>query len=85
MASLTGSVSSGGTVVEVPAIPDRRGGWWHEYVCPTHGTELLPARDQVFPCPHGCELTGEPYAGAWTVLAHQAAARSLRRLAVRAR
>ncbi|HEV7788276.1 MAG TPA: heparinase II/III family protein [Pseudonocardia sp.] len=85
MASLTGSVSSGGAVVEVPAIPDRRGGWWHEYVCPTHGTELLPARDQVFPCPHGCELTGEPYAGAWTVLAHQAAARSLRRLAVRAR
>ena len=69
----------------VPGIPERRGGWWHEYVCPTHGTELHPARDGVFPCPHGCALTGEPYAGAWAVLAHQAAARSLRRLAVEAR
>jgi len=81
VAPLTGSVRLGSTV---PAIPGRRGGWWHEYVCPAHGTELLAARDQVFPCPHGCELTGEPYEGAWTVLAHQAAARSLRRLAVRA-
>ncbi len=66
-------------------IPDRRGGWWHEYVCPTHGTQLLPARAGLFPCPHGCALTGEPYAGAWAVLAHQAAARSLRGLAVVAR
>jgi hypothetical protein len=66
-------------------IPERRGGWWHEYVCPAHGTELAPARDGAFPCPHGCTLTGEPYAGAWAVLAHQRAARSLRRLAVIAR
>jgi hypothetical protein len=66
-------------------IPDRRGGWWHEYVCPAHGTQLLPSLDGVFPCPHGCTLTGEPYAGAWAVLAHQAAARSLRSLAVTAR
>lgn len=66
-------------------IPQRRGGWWHEYVCPAHGTELRPERDGVFPCPHGCLLTGEPYAGAWAVLAHQRAARALRRLAVTAR
>ncbi len=66
-------------------IPGRRGGWWHEYVCPAHGTELRPARDGTFPCPHGCVLTGEPYAGAWAVLAHQRAARGLRRLAVVAR
>lgn len=73
--------------LEVPQldIPQRRGGWWHEYVCPAHGTELGPARDGAFPCPHGCVLTGEPYAGAWAVLAHQRAARSLRRLAVIAR
>jgi hypothetical protein len=72
---------------DIPAldIPGGRGGWWHEYVCPAHGTELLPARDGSFPCPHGCLLTGEPYAGAWAVLAHQRAARSLRRLAVIAR
>lgn len=68
-----------------PDIPDRRGGWWHEYVCPVHGTQLLPpVLEGEFPCPHGCTLTGEPYAGAWAVLAHQAAARSLRSLAVAA-
>jgi hypothetical protein len=74
-------------LLEIPEleIPGRRGGWWHEYVCPAHGTELAPARDGVFPCPHGCTLVGEPYAGAWAVLAHQRAARSLRRLAVVAR
>jgi len=71
-------------------IPDRRGGWWHDYVCPAHGTQLLPplaASDVggVFPCPYGCTLSGEPYAGAWAVLGHQAAARSLRGLAVTAR
>jgi hypothetical protein len=66
-------------------IPDRPGGWWHEYVCPTHGVELLPARDGGFPCGYGCVWQGEPYSGAWAVLAHQAAARSLRRLAVAAR
>jgi hypothetical protein len=64
-------------------IPDRRGGWWHDYVCPAHGTQLLPPlTGGGFPCPHGCTLTGEPYAGAWAVLAHQAVARELRRLAV---
>lgn len=66
-------------------IPSRRGGWWHEYVCPTHGVELEPARDEVFGCRYGCRWRGEPYAGAWAVLAHQAAARTLRRLAVAAR
>jgi hypothetical protein len=66
-------------------IPDRPGGWWHEYVCPTHGVELLPARDGGFPCGYGCVWHGEPYSGAWAVLAHQAAARSLRRLAVAGR
>ena len=69
----------------VPKIPDRAGGWWHEYVCPTHGLELLAAAADGYPCAYGCLLTGEPYAGAWAVLAHQAAARSLRRLAVAAR
>jgi hypothetical protein len=70
-------------VVDPLGIPARRGGWWHEYVCPVHGTQLLDSPDTVtFPCPHGCALTGEPYAGAWAVLAHQAAARSLRALAV---
>jgi hypothetical protein len=47
--------------------------------------ELLSATADGFPCAYGCLLTGEPYAGAWAVLAHQGAARSLRRLAVAAR
>jgi Heparinase II/III-like protein len=66
-------------------IPARRGGWWHEYVCPTHGVELEPADGDVFGCRYGCRWRGEPYSGAWAVLAHQTAARSLRRLAVTAR
>lgn len=69
------------TTVSRLHIPDRAGGWWHEYVCPVHGLELLPAHNDSFPCPYGCVLTGEPYSGAWAVLAHQAAALSLRRLA----
>ena len=24
-------------------VPQRPGGWWHDYVCPTHGIELDPA------------------------------------------
>ncbi len=62
-------------------VPLQRGGWWHDYVCPTHGTELEPERDGVYPCPHGCELAGEPYAAAWLVYRHQALAREARFLA----
>ncbi|WP_163543229.1 heparinase II/III family protein [Occultella kanbiaonis] len=62
-----------------------RGGWWHNYVCPTHGTELLPADGETYPCPHGCRLQGEPYASAWTVLDHQAKARAARHAAHRYR
>ncbi len=62
-------------------VPLRRGGWWHDYVCPTHGVELDPATAQVYPCRYGCELTGEPYAAAWLVFQHQGAAREARRRA----
>ncbi len=65
-------------------VPFQRGGWWHDYVCPTHGTELEPERNGVHPCPHGCELTGEPYAAAWLVYQHQALAREAHFLARRA-
>jgi hypothetical protein len=68
-----------------PLIPDRPGGWWHEYVCPAHGVELQPAGGEVHRCPYGCRLSGEPYDGAWAALAHQAAALRLRELAVAAR
>ncbi|MQA24484.1 MAG: hypothetical protein GEU94_03230 [Micromonosporaceae bacterium] len=74
----------GGNVV----IPTERGGWWHEYVCPTHGVEL--SHDELlcgeFPaagaaCRHGCRIHTSAVRSAWTVLAHQACAREIRRLA----
>ncbi len=60
-------------------IPVEPGGWWHQYVCPSHHTELLfdPMEEDanVFRCPYGCELMGEPYRGAWLVYKHQSLAR----------
>ncbi|WP_053377143.1 heparinase II/III domain-containing protein [Paenibacillus sp. FJAT-27812] len=62
-----------------PAIPMEPGGWWHSYVCPAHHSELLfdPLEEDaaIFTCPHGCELRGEPYRGAWLVFKHQSLAR----------
>lgn len=62
--------------IRLPAEP---GGWWHQYVCPRHHTELIfNAAEQdtfVFTCPQGCKLEGEPYRGAWLVYRHQAIAR----------
>lgn len=60
-------------------VPLEPGGWWHQFVCPEHHTELvfdpLEADDSTFRCPHGCEWEGEPYRGAWLVFKHQAMAR----------
>lgn len=64
-----------------PQVSRSRGGWWHDYVCPTHGTELGAPVDGRHPCPHGCTLVGPGYAAAWTVLEHQAWARRARLLA----
>lgn len=62
-----------------PAIPMEPGGWWHQYVCPEHHTELLfdelKEDDGRYVCPYGCVLEGEPYHGAWLVFRHQAMAR----------
>ncbi|WP_394055211.1 heparinase II/III family protein [Paenibacillus sp. 843] len=62
--------------LDVPVDP---GGWWHQYVCPEHHTELVFDPLEVdcsrFRCPHGCEWEGEPYRGAWLVFKHQAMAR----------
>ncbi|SEF69915.1 heparinase II/III family protein [Paenibacillus sp. UNC499MF] len=62
------------------AIPQEPGGWWHQYVCPVHHTELLfdPAEAEAssFRCPYGCELEGEEYRGAWLVFKHQSLARA---------
>lgn len=70
------------TTYERPAIPHRPGGWWHNFACPVHGAELLAGEStsetQTFRCPAGCEVSGEPYSGAWTVMCHQQAARRIR-------
>ncbi|CAM3674230.1 heparinase II/III family protein [Paenibacillus lactis] len=62
-----------------PEVPEEPGGWWHQYVCPVHHTELifdpLEAYARVYGCPHGCRWEGEPYRGAWFVFKHQAMAR----------
>lgn len=66
-------------------VLEARGGWWHDYVCPTHGVELGPAVGDGYPCPYGCTLSGEPFTGAWVVMEHQARAREARLLARRSR
>lgn len=61
-------------------VPEEPGGWWHQFVCPTHGTELLfdvaETDAHAFRCPHGCVLEGEAYRGAWLVYKHQERART---------
>ena len=77
--------------VAASGLPRERGGWWHQLVCPAHGTELshegipgpVPPADGVR-CPHGCRVDSEPVRGAWLVLSHQAWARRIRVLAHRA-
>jgi hypothetical protein len=73
------------------APPPERGGWWHAYVCPVHGTELCHGDllAGTFPaggaeCRHGCRVDTAEVRGAWTVLAHQACALRLRHLAASA-
>jgi hypothetical protein len=60
-------------------VPKEPGGWWHQYVCPHHHTELTFDESYVdaseFLCPHGCVITGDAYRGAWLVFKHQSLAR----------
>lgn len=61
-------------------VPAEPGGWWHQYVCLVHHTELIfdPYEQdaQSFRCPYGCVLHGEPYRSAWLVYRHQELART---------
>lgn len=67
-------------------LPTEPYGWWHQYVCPQHHTELIfDVMEQdavVFSCPKGCKLEGEPYRAAWLVYRHQAMARNALQAAV---
>ncbi|MGG1554124.1 heparinase II/III domain-containing protein [Paenibacillus ferrarius] len=60
-------------------IPLEPGGWWHQYVCETHHTELLfdemEADAEAYRCPHGCLAQRAAYRGAWLVYKHQQLAR----------
>lgn len=61
------------------SIPLEPGGWWHQYVCPKHHTELrfdpFVADAAKFLCRHGCVVEGAEYRGAWLVYKHQLLAR----------
>jgi oligo-alginate lyase len=69
------SLQAAGSLV----IPEEPGGWWHQYVCPEHHTELLfdPQENEpeAIACPYGCRIQGEVYRGAWLVFKHQSLAR----------
>ncbi|MBH0007963.1 heparinase II/III family protein [Salinibacterium sp. SWN1162] len=60
------------------SVPQQPGGWWHDYVCPTHGIELGARDGDEFLCDHGCRLTGDKVEAAWLALEHQALARAAR-------
>ncbi|GHD81815.1 heparinase II/III-like protein [Salinibacterium amurskyense] len=60
------------------SVPQQPGGWWHDYVCPTHGIELGAREGNEFLCDHGCRLTGDKVEAAWLALEHQALARAAR-------
>ncbi|GAA3634903.1 heparinase II/III family protein [Microbacterium awajiense] len=59
----------------VPALP---GGWWHDFVCPTHGVELGERVEGGFTGSCGCRVAGDAFEGAWLALEHQARAREAR-------
>ncbi|GIJ00586.1 heparinase II/III-like protein [Sediminihabitans luteus] len=65
-------------------VPTALGGWWHDYVCPTHGTELVGPDGGAHRCARGCAVVGPRYDAARVVLEHQACARQVRLLARRA-
>ncbi|GAA4722536.1 heparinase II/III family protein [Isoptericola chiayiensis] len=62
-------------------VPTAPGGWWHDYVCPTHHVELSGSAPGGHGCPRGCVVAGEKYDAALRTLDHQRCAREVRRLA----
>ena len=87
MAAVTAAGPGSRPAPEV-VVPRERGGWWHAYICPVHGTELdhgdllggtFPPGGA--PCRHGCRIDTPQVRGAWAALAHQACALRLRHLA----
>ncbi len=61
-----------GALAGLPAVPDRRAGYYHDYFCPDHAVQLRPsdADHQRHACPvDGAAFRGERYdlARLWTV------------------
>jgi hypothetical protein len=68
------------------AIPAEGAGWWHDYFCPDHATQLEydPARPHAHRCPvDGRIFSGEPYDGAWRYLTHMRLAQGAHATALR--
>ncbi len=60
-------------LVQGAVIPAEGAGWWHDYFCPDHATQLEydPARPHAHRCPvDGRVFSGEPYDGAWRYMTH---------------
>ncbi len=66
-------------------VPQQPGGWWHDYVCATHGIELGARDGDEYLCSYGCRPTGDKLDAAWLALEHQALARAARVAAQRFR
>jgi hypothetical protein len=69
-AALNASCAS--ALAGLPAVPDRRAGYYHDYFCPDHAVQLVPdmADDRRHACPvDGADFRGERYdvARLWTV------------------
>jgi oligo-alginate lyase len=51
-------------------VPDKAGGWIHDYICPEHW-EALSYVDGAHHCPQGHDVEGEKYDAAWCMYEHR--------------
>ena len=66
--------TAGGALAETLEVPAEGAGWYHDYFCLDHATELEydPATPHAHRCPvDGRIFSGEPYDGAWRTLTNR--------------
>ncbi len=67
------------------AVPNRPGGYYHDYFCPQHAVQLIfePDSPHVHRCPVGGEtFSGEPFDAAWRWFVNDRLAQAALRLAI---